>query len=103
MLARQPIVEFESHTVEGRLPPFVRRDDESQPAHQLRRVAEQQTTLAQRFAHELDVALLQVSDAAVDQLGAATRGRVREVALFEEQGTVAPRRAIDRASEASGA
>ncbi len=53
------------------------------------RVVAQPAALPQRLEHERDVALLQVADSAVHQFGAATRGSLGEVTLFEQQGSVA--------------
>jgi len=43
---------------------------------------------------------LKVADAAVDQLGAAARGALAEVVLFEQQGQVAPRGRLHRHPQA---
>ena len=52
---------------------------------QVRGVLQEQATLLQRFHYERDIALLQVAHAAVDQLGAAARGALAKIALFQQE------------------
>ena len=70
-LAREQIIDFQTDPVKWRFPPGVVRHDEREVIDQVRRVLGQQAPLAQRLQHQADVALLQVADPAVNQLGAA--------------------------------
>ncbi|MNZ93559.1 hypothetical protein D3C78_1126310 [compost metagenome] len=61
------------------------REDEAQRAHQVRRHVQQHLALAEGFAHQAEFVVLQVAQAAMDQL-AAGRGGVRgEVVLLAEE------------------
>ncbi len=102
-LARQQVVEAESDAVKRRLPPVVAGHHERNVVHQVRRVAAQDAALTQRLEHQRDVALAQVADAAVNQLGGAARGALGEVALLEQQRAIAARGGVDRDAEAGRA
>ena len=58
--------------------------------------------LAQGLEHQGDVALLEVADAAVYELGAAARRALGEVAPFQEQRPIPPGRRLDGAAQAGG-
>ena len=66
------------------------RDHERQHPHQVGGVAAQPLALGQRLVDEGDLALLEVAEAAVDQLGALRRRARGEVAAFDERGAQAP-------------
>ncbi len=101
--AGEQVVDLEAGAVERPLPPLVARHHEAQVAHQVGSVAQQQPALAQRFDHQREVALPQVTDAAVRQLGAAARGPLGEVVTLEQRGAVAARRGVDRRPQAGRA
>ena len=82
-------VKFQPETVKRRFPPVVIRHDEREIVHQVRRILQQQAALLERFHHQADVSLLEVSHAAVRQLGAAARCPFAEIALLEQQHVVA--------------
>jgi hypothetical protein len=48
-------------------------------------LAEQQLALGQRLAHQAELVVLQVAQAAVDQLGGRRRGVARQVVLLAQQ------------------
>ena len=57
-------------------------------------VLSKQAALLERFHHQGDVALFQVTHASVHELGAAARRAFAEVVLFQEENVVAAARAI---------
>ena len=61
---------------------------------------EQQLALAQRLAHEPDVAHLEVAQAAVDELARGARGPGREVARLDEADAQAARGRVERRARA---
>ena len=61
------------------------RHDEAQRAHDVRRRAEQHLALLQRLAHQGEVELLEITQAAVDQLGAGGGGVCRQIVLLAQQ------------------
>src|SRR5882724_7194108 len=67
------------------------------------RVLQKQSALLERFHNQPDIALLQIANAAVCQLGAATGSAFAEITLFEQQNVVAARGSINRSSSAGGA
>src|SRR5262249_48208886 len=79
------------------------RNDESQIAHQVRRVFAQNAALLQRFHHQREIALFQIAHAAMHEFGGAAGGSLAEVVLFDERGAIAARRGVDGAAHAGGA
>ena len=74
----------------------VDRIDEAHRSHEMRRQPAQALALARRLEHEPDLALLEVAQAAVDQLRRAARGartRSRTARPARPGGRAAPRRA----------
>ena len=66
------------------------RQHEAQRPHDVRRDAPQHLALGQRLAHQPEIVVLEVAQAAVDQLGGARRGAAGEVAhLAQEHGQAA--------------
>ncbi len=63
---------------------LVDRQHEAQRPDQMRRRAQQHLALAQRLAHQPELALLQVAQAAMDQLRGCRRGAGRKVVLLDE-------------------
>jgi len=75
------VVQLQTDAVERPFPPLEARHDEGQRMHEVRRVAMEQASFAQRFAHQSEVKLLQITHATVDELGAAAAGPGRPVPL----------------------
>ena len=82
------------------------REHEAHRPDDVRGVAQEHRALAQGLAHESEVAMLQVSKPAVDQLGAGRRGVRGQIVLLAEQHVeAAPRRvpgdagAVDAAAD----
>jgi hypothetical protein len=71
------------------------RDDERQRLHQVRCQLHQQRALEQRLAHQPEVEVLEVAQAAVDQLRGAARGAGREVRLLDERHAVPTRGRVE--------
>ena len=103
VLAGKDVVDLQADAVEGRLPPVVVGDDEGQVADQMRRVLAHEAALLERLHHEGNVALLEVTDAPVHELGAPARGALAEVVLLEQEHVVASRRRVDGDPGAGGA
>ena len=61
------------------------RQHELERRDEVRRDPEQHLALGQRLGDEPELELLEVAQAAVDQLGARRRGRPAEIALLGEQ------------------
>ena len=74
--------------------------DELERRGHVRRVAQQGGTLGQCLAHQLDVALRQIANAAVDQLGATARGAACKVAAVDQRHAQAALRGINGNAEA---
>ena len=72
--------------------PHVRivRHHEAQRLHDVWRAAQQHLALLQSFAHQRELAVLQVAQATVDQLGRRRRGVRRQVMLLHQQHLEAP-------------
>src|SRR5260221_12313049 len=85
------VVEFQADAVKRAFPKFVERQDERQAMDEMRRVGKQMGALAQRLAHERDAALLQVTHAAVDELGAAAARGLREIRLLDQRRAITAR------------
>ncbi len=66
-------------------------------------VLEEQAALLERLHHQRYVALFQVTDAAVNQLGAAAGSSFAEVALLQQEHVIPTGGAIDRHAGAGGA
>ena len=65
-------------------------------------VLAQEAPLLERLHHEGDVALLEVPNAAVDELGRAAGGPLPEVALLEQQHVVAAGGRVEGHTHAGG-
>src|SRR4051794_11010095 len=65
----------------------------------MRSVAKHTPALFQRLEHELYVALLKISNAPMDEFGAAARCSFREIVGFEKQCFVTARGSLDRGSQ----
>ncbi len=62
----------------------VERDDEPERVDEVGRIAEQQAPLVQGLVDQAKIAVLQVAQAAVDQLGAGAAGGRGEITLVDE-------------------
>src|ERR1019366_7250242 len=71
VLTGEQLIELQAETVERSLPPVIIRHDEREIAHQVGSVLQKQSALFERFHDQPNIALLQVADAPVRQLGAA--------------------------------
>ncbi len=68
---------------------MVAGDDEGEAVDEVGGIADHEAALAEGFEDEGDIALLEVADAAVDELGAAAGGAFGEVGLLNEDDGVA--------------
>ena len=74
----EPVIELGPASLDG--------DEEAEVVDMTGRIVHEAVAFLERFGDERDLALLEVTDPAVDELGAARRGAVREVAGFDEGG-----------------
>ncbi len=65
-------------------------DEERKRTDEMRRVLQQALAFGQRLVHQAEIALLKVTQAAVDQLGGPGRRPGREVVRFDQGGAQAP-------------
>ena len=96
---REHVVEGQTAEIKKIIPIPVVRDHEGLVFHQMGGVRLHAAAFAQRFEHQHDVALLQVADAAVYELGTAARSAFRKVGFFEQRHAHAARRGIDGDAE----
>ena len=68
----------------------------------MRRVLENPASLPQRFHHQRDISLLQVSHTTVQQFRAATGSAFPEIASLQQQNIIASRGGIYRDAGAGG-
>ena len=73
-----------------------RRDDERQRVDEVRRQRDHELALEQRLADEAEVEVLQVAQAAVDELGRAARRAGGVVGALDERDAVAARGGVER-------
>ena len=81
---------------------MIQRDYELTPLHEVRGMLNQVFAFLQGLANERDVQLFEVTNTAVDELGAATGSCLREIGTFNQQGAIAAV-AASRCTEAGGA
>jgi len=83
----QPVVEGEPDRDLPALAARARvdRDVELERRNEMRREAQQPFALVQRLAHEADLEVLEVAQAAMDQARRRARGSHREIAALDEQ------------------
>ena len=74
------------------------RDEERQHVHEVGRVAQRDLALGERLAHQAELLLLEVADAAVHELRRARRRADREVAPLDQRGAQAPAGGIEGAA-----
>ena len=85
LAARQVVVQEQAcadhpHRAHAR----VVRHHEAQRPHDVRRTAQQHLALGKRLAHQRELTVLQIAQAAMDQLGARRRGGLGQVVLFAQ-------------------
>ena len=97
--ARQQVIRLHPHAVERPLPPLVARHDEGLVMHQVRRVLDEQSPLAQRLQHQRHVALLEIPNPAMHQLRAAAGRALGEVMLFQQQRAITARSCLHRRAQ----
>ena len=100
--AGEGVVDFQADAEEGAFPPLVAGDDEGEVVDDLGGVAVEEAALAEGFQDEGDVALFEITDAAVDELGTAAGGALGEVVGFEQERAQAAGGGIDGDTEAGG-
>ena len=85
-------------------PPRVeQRDEERQDAHEVRRVLERALAFVEALVDQPELALLQVAQAAVHELGALRARARREVVALDERGAQAPAGGVERHAGAGDA
>src|SRR5205085_2938843 len=77
-------------------PVAVDREDELLRPDQVGRQPSQPLALAHCLEHEADVSLLEITEAAVDQLRGSTRGAGREIRALDERGAESAHRRVAR-------
>ena len=77
--------------------------EKGEELHEVRRIGEEALTLGEGFVDELDVALLQVTEPAVNELGRLGRRARGEVVAFDERHLETTRRGIERDAGAGDA
>ena len=94
---RHRVVEVEAHAHEAVGALAVEGGhDEGQRADEVRRQLDHELALEQRLAHEAEVEVLQVAQAAVDELARAAGGPRGVVGLLDERDRVAARGRVER-------
>lgn len=87
--AGELVVNFHADAVEGAFPPRVVGNDEGLVMHEMRGVAREASAFAEGFEDEGDVALFEVTHAAVHEFGGTAGGAFGKIRLFEEGHAVA--------------
>ena len=86
LAARDVVVEEEPGADHPRRPQVrLVRQHERQRLDEVRRLRDQHLALGERLGHQPELVVLEVAQAAVDQLGAPLRGGRREVVALDEQ------------------
>src|SRR5947209_2724364 len=85
----EKLIQFQTKTIEWRFPPVVVGHDKSEVTHQMWRVLKQKATLFEGLHHQPNIALLQITHAAMCQLGAAAGSAFAEVPLLKQQHVIA--------------
>src|SRR5690242_19549031 len=84
-LSREPIVDRETSAVENPRRPSIHGHEKRLRHHQVRSQMGKRSALAQRFAHQMNLLLLQVAKAAVNQLRLLAAGSGSEMALLDQR------------------
>ena len=80
----------------GERGPGHRRQHEAHRPDEVRRHPQQHLALGQRLAHQPERAVLEIAQAAVDELGRGRRGARAEVVLLQQQHAQAPAGGVAR-------
>ncbi len=104
LVAAERVVQHHPRAHVGPLPVLGQRVEDRQRPHEVRaeRVQEQRP-LAQRLAHQAELALLQVAQPAVDELARPAGGAGREVTRLDERGRQPARGRVERRAGAGRA
>ena len=81
------------------LRPRMRQDEAHRPGD-MAGDAQQDVTLLQRLAHQAELVVLEIAQAAMDELAGRGGGRARQIALFDEQHAQAAAGGIARDADA---
>ena len=96
----QSVINFQTYAIKRRLPKFVRGHDKWQWLRQMRCIGQQCRPLMQGFSHERNIALSQITNPAVHQLGGTRRRALGKVMRLDQHHGKAPRRCIERHAQA---
>ena len=102
IFAGQRVVHLQARAIKRRVQQFVRRHHKSQRLRQVRRVVQQRGALMQRFAHQRDVALRQITHTTVHQLGGARGGALGKVMRLQHAHLEAAHGCIHRSAQTGG-
>ena len=98
---RHHVVHVQPHSEQAVEPlALERRHDHRQRLHEVRRELHEQRALEQRLAHQPEVEVLEVAQAAVDELRRAARRARGEVGLLDQGDAVAARGGVERHARA---
>ena len=89
------VIDFHADAVEGGFPPDIVRDDEGKIVNQVRGVVAENAALLEGFHDERDVALLEISDAAMNELGGSAGGALAEIALLKQADGISARSRVN--------
>ena len=110
VLAGEAVVQPQADPVVGVLAELIQRHEDRQLVDQVGRQLQQRLPFAQRLPHQAELAavdplhrLLQVTDAAVHELGAAAAGAAAEVGALHQRHPQAAGGGVERAAAAGGA
>src|SRR6185369_7585007 len=85
VLSCEPIVDRETGAVENPRRPSVHRHQKRLRHHQVRSQMEKRSALAQRFAHQMNLQLLEIAKAAMNELRVLAAGPGSEMALLDQR------------------
>ena len=81
----EPVIEQKAEPQQQRRAPRrIERQHEAQRPNKMRRGAQQHFALGERRSHQAKLVVLQITQAAVDQLRRRRRGGGREIVLFQQ-------------------
>src|SRR5690606_7473681 len=100
---RQGIVSLEADAIERCLPALVARHDEWNGAGNVRRVVQKLASFVQGFAYQRDIALSEITYAAMYELGGTGRGPLGEIPPFEQNDRKTAQTGIQGQAQAGGA
>ena len=85
VLSCEPIVDRETSAVENPRRPSIHGHEKRLRRHQVRSQMEERGALAQRFAHQMNLQLLEIAKAAMNQLRVLAAGSGSEMALLDQR------------------